>query len=130
MIKSFFFINLTISLQTTAKAQGLWNKQNRKPTTAATIKKDISRKLTTPSVTRWNSLYDSLEVLNEVLNGNITKLNAICVAEGIASFNQVDKDIISEYLQVMKPVATTLDRLQSEKEAYMGILLPNLYILR
>lgn len=33
---------------------------------------------------------------------------------------------MGEYVKMMKPVANCLDKLQSEKDAYMGILLPNL----
>ncbi|KAG0727739.1 hypothetical protein GWK47_034018 [Chionoecetes opilio] len=39
---------------------------NRNPTTAANIKREVCRKLRTPNVTRWNSLYDSMEDLSEV----------------------------------------------------------------
>ncbi|KAG0716841.1 hypothetical protein GWK47_008683 [Chionoecetes opilio] len=45
--------------------QALRHKQNRKPTTAANIKREVGRKLRTPNVTRWNSLYDSMEVFSE-----------------------------------------------------------------
>jgi hypothetical protein len=38
--------------------------------------------------------------------------------------------IFSEYRQVMEPVAACLDKLQGEENAYMGILLPSLHIVK
>jgi hypothetical protein len=38
--------------------------------------------------------------------------------------------ILSEYVKVMGPVATCLDRLQAEYTADMGILLPNVHIMK
>ena len=49
--------------KTLAKAQALWNDQNRKTTTAARINKELETKFITQSVTRWNSLYDSMKDL-------------------------------------------------------------------
>ncbi|KAG0724127.1 hypothetical protein GWK47_000483 [Chionoecetes opilio] len=111
------------------RAQALWHKQTRKPTTAANIKREVGRKLQTPNVTRWNSLYDSMEVLSDVLDTKLAQINVICMQNGIATFNQVDKDIINEYLPVMRPVVTSLDILQMEREAYMEVLSPTLSVL-
>ncbi|KAG0716070.1 hypothetical protein GWK47_010500 [Chionoecetes opilio] len=63
---------------------------NRKPTTAANIKREVGRKLRTPNVTCWNSLYDSMEVLvlSEVLDTKLAQNNVICMQNGIATLNQ------------------------------------------
>ncbi|KAG0723177.1 hypothetical protein GWK47_043129 [Chionoecetes opilio] len=120
------------ALHEEAKPLGLevsWLKtkdQNRKPTIAANIKREVGRKLRTPNVTRWNSL---LKDLSEVLDTKLAQINVMCMHNGISTFNQVDKDIINEYLTVMKPVVTSLDKLQMERETYMGVLLPTLSIL-
>ena len=42
----------------------------------------------------------------------------------------MDKEVLEEYVKVMAPVAVCLDRLQAEENAYMGILLPNLMLLK
>jgi hypothetical protein len=47
-----------------AKAQGIWNAQNRKTVTANDIKAALERKLVTPGVTRWNSSYDAYKCLS------------------------------------------------------------------
>ncbi|QQP36057.1 Uncharacterized protein FKW44_021033 [Caligus rogercresseyi] len=46
------------------------------------------------------------------------------------AFTEDDKEILQEYCKVMKPVAICLDRLQAEVNAYMGILLPYLMLLK
>ncbi|KAG0713021.1 hypothetical protein GWK47_017152 [Chionoecetes opilio] len=43
---------------------------------------------------------------------------------------QVDKDIINEYLTVMKPGVTNLNKFQIERETFMGVLLPTLSVPR
>lgn len=35
-----------------------------------------------------------------------------------------------EYLTVMKPIATNLDKLQTEKDVYMGVLFRTQYVMR
>lgn len=119
--------------KTVAKAQALWNAQNRKTLTAARIKTELGAKLKTPSVTRWNSLYDSMKDLHKNLETHMTQINNICMEQkpkNIQVFSQIDKEVIAEYVEIMTPVAKRLDMLQDEKNAYTGVLLPNLYLLR
>ena len=92
--------------------------------------RELGRKLPTPCLTRWNSLYDSFKVLNSLLQTKLAQINAICIANNIATFAQTDKEVINEFLVVMEPIAASLDKLQSENDAYIGILLPTLYVLR
>ncbi|KAG0722743.1 hypothetical protein GWK47_043938 [Chionoecetes opilio] len=66
----------------------------------------------------------------EVLDTKLAQIKLICMQNGIATFNLVDKVIVNEYLTVMKPLVTSLDKLQMEKEAYMGVLRPTLDVLR
>lgn len=37
---------------------------------------------------------------------------------------------IMEYVTVMEPVATSLDTLQGEEKAYMGMFFPSLFIMK
>ncbi|KAG0722407.1 hypothetical protein GWK47_006032 [Chionoecetes opilio] len=55
------------------------------------IKREVGRKLKAPNVTRLNSLYVSMEDLSEVLDTKLAQINVICMQNGIATFNQVDK---------------------------------------
>jgi KRAB domain-containing zinc finger protein len=49
------------------KARGLWNAQCRSTISADNIKQDLGCKLVVPNVTRWNSTYDAVKVLNVLL---------------------------------------------------------------
>jgi hypothetical protein len=120
-------------LKTAAKAQALWNCQSRKPVQANKIKAILGgTKLQTPVVTRWNSYYESYSGLLEVLKDSDKKdeLNNLIRNQNMATFYESDKDLLVQYCKIMKPVANCLDILQSEDNAYMGILLPTLKLMK
>jgi len=52
------------------------------------------------------------------------------LSEDIVPFTTTDIEVMAEFLKILKPVSCALDKLQSEKKAYMGVLLPTLDILR
>lgn len=118
--------------KTAGKAQGLWNCQNRRTVAANQIKEAIGKKLQTPGVTRWNSYYDSCAALLEVLEDRdmMEKLNAVMLKQSLPYLYSTDKDLLAQYCKIMKPVATCLDTLQSEVNAYMGILLPTIKLMK
>ncbi|KAG0724092.1 hypothetical protein GWK47_041391 [Chionoecetes opilio] len=99
---------------------------------ANSIKEKTGRKLKTYCVTRWNSYYDAVQSLMDVLSNpdKMRALNEILSKGGVATFDERDKHILSEYLKVMQPVAECLDSLQSEANAYMGTFMPNLQLMR
>ena len=117
---------------TAAKAQALWNCQNRRTVAANQIKEAVGKKLQTPGATRWNSYYDSCVGLLKVLEDPEKKdeLNVVSRKQGLPAFYEGDKDLLAQYCKIMKPVAICLDTLQSEENAYMGILLPNLKLMK
>jgi hypothetical protein len=118
--------------KTAAKAQGLWNCQNKRTVAVNQIKEAIGKKLKTPGVTRWNSYYDSCAVLLEVLEDpdKKEKLNVVMRKQNLPPFYDTDKTMLAQYCRIMKPVATCLDILQSEEKAYMGILLPTIKLMK
>lgn len=65
--------------------------------------KAINRRLTVPTKTRWNSLYDSLVVLNKVLEEKKDQLHR-CMNQqrNLTVFVQNDIDFMSEYSKVNK----------------------------
>ena len=99
---------------------------------ANSIKAVVGKKIKTFCVTRWNSYYDSVQSLMDVLNKPTTlaAFNDILIKNKVAPFDDMDKKILSEYLMVMGPVAICLDKVQSETDAYMGTLIPQLSIMR
>lgn len=115
-----------------AKAQSLWNLQNKSCVVASSIKSLVGRTLKTFCGTRWNSYYDSVKTLMEVLNdpAKLTAINGLLSNNKQGTFEEKDKQILSEYLRVMEPVAVCLDTLQTETNTYMGAMLPTLEIMR
>jgi hypothetical protein len=118
--------------RTAAKAQGLWNCQNRRAVAANQIKAAVGKKLITPCVTRWNSYYDSCADLLKVLEDADKKdmLNDVICRQDLATFFETDQRLLSQYCKIMQPVAACLDSLQSEEKAYMGNLLPTLKLMK
>lgn len=53
--------------KTMSKAQAFWNVQNRSTVAADLIQEELKRRLKVPNATRWNSTYDSVSVLNTLL---------------------------------------------------------------
>ncbi|KAF2353120.1 Ribonuclease H-like domain [Trinorchestia longiramus] len=114
-----------------AKAQALWNKQETSTVFADTLYKAINRRLTVPTKTRWNSLYDSLVVLNQVLEEKKDLLyRCMNHQEDVTVFLQQDIDFMSEYAKVIAPVANALDHIQGEKQCYLGCLIPTLIVTK
>lgn len=70
---------------------------------ADSLYKAINRQLIVPTDTRWNSLYDSLVVLNKVLEENKDQLHR-CMNQqwNLKAFVQKDIDFMSEYAKVNK----------------------------
>ena len=119
--------------KTKVKAQALWNAQNRRPAFAAAIKDSFGRKFITPTVTRWNSLYDSFVRLESVLANNSVELNTLCAQHDVLQqpgFTNQDMEVVQEYIRVMRPVAEGLDKIQGETTAYTGSLLPVLLVIK
>ena len=44
------------------------------------------------------------------------------LSEDIVPFTTTDIEVMAEFLEILKPVSCALDKLQSEKNAYMGVL--------
>lgn len=116
---------------TIAKAQALWNKQGTSTVFADSLYKAINRLLTVPTKTGWNSLYDSLVVLNKVLADKKEQLlRCMNQQRNLTVFVQKDIDFMLEYAKVMAPVASALDHIQGEKQCYLGCLIPTIIVTK
>jgi len=120
-----------ISVQTFAKLSAIWNKQNRSSTAADAILKSLGTLFITPGETRWNSYYDSVSRVNDVLVSSdlSTKFDVVCDELGIKRLIPTQKRFISEYVQVFKPVCCGLDILQGDRQVSLGYLLPALHVM-
>lgn len=79
----------------------------------------------TPTVTRWNSLYDAIRRLLKFE----AKLEDICVALNTSAFSSIDIQYLKEYIIVMEPIALAIDFLQADGIFY-GFLLPTLVTIK
>ncbi|XP_055921478.1 uncharacterized protein LOC129952713 [Eupeodes corollae] len=107
------------------KCSNLWNKINR-PKSSEEIMAILGSQLKYPVITRWNSLYDSIE---DVIKHK-SKINDLCKKFGTQNIFDVDFEYLEEFLMLMKPVAEALDFLQKEKQMLYGFLLPTLATVR
>lgn len=82
-----------------------------------------------PVITRWNSMFEALSDVNSVKE-KLLLSEAKKALNLTKNFTEDDFDYINFYLDLMKPLAITLDRLQGEKNCHFGYLLPSLIKLR
>ena len=64
--------------KTNTKAQALWNAHNRRLSFAAAVKDTLGCCYVTPTVTRWNSPYNSFVRVESMLTNKLAELNTIC----------------------------------------------------
>lgn len=121
-----------ISVQTFTKLQGLWNKQNRSSVAADKIREVLGRLLITPGDTRWNSFYDALVQIDNLLSKpeSEVKFHQVCDDLQIKRLQPQHKTFVAEYVQVMGPLCCGLDVLQGGKIVGLGHLLPTISIIR
>lgn len=68
---------------------------------ADSLYRAINRRLTVPTQKKWNSLYESLVVLNKVLKEKKEELTRCMIQQrNLPVFVQTDIDIMSEYAKV------------------------------
>lgn len=84
------------------------------------------RQLPTPCQTRWNSYFDSLNVL---LSINVLKFRTFCEKMQVSPIDLDERNFLKEYVAVMEPIATYLDLLQGEVNCFLGLVLPSITML-
>ena len=62
----------------------------------------------------------------------MTQINNICMEQKpcLPIFNKTDKEIVAEYIEIMTPTVVRMEMLQDEKNACVGVLFPNLFLLK
>ncbi|BES88610.1 Hypothetical protein NTJ_01416 [Nesidiocoris tenuis] len=111
-----------------SKCSELWHCASR-PKSAEVIHEVLGHTLSGPGVTRWNSLFDSLNQVSGIRN----KCSHLCRALKIKTqqcLSDGDFDYIDEYIECSKPLAMLLDLLQGEQHVYFGDVIPSLFSLR
>ncbi len=119
--------------KTAGKLQEVWNAQNTRTMAAIQIKEAVGNKLKTPGVSCWTSYYDACVMMLEMLEypDSREKLNVVLRRQNLPTFCDTDQALLTQYCKIMKPVAGCLNSLQGEEDrAYLGILLPNLQLMK
>lgn len=104
-----------------AKCNALWKMAGR-PKTNEVIQRVLKHTLSYPSVTRWNSMYDSIV---QIVNSR-SQLNNLFEELGIQNqmFKESELDYLSDYCKVLEPLARAIDILQGDQNTFFGYLLP------
>lgn len=110
------------------KCTAIWNAVHRSSKAADAVKQVTEKVIITPGATRWNSQYDAMRRLLQV-GVNLVKLNELCQAVHTPEFTKAEYECLNEYVSVMQPIAISLDKLQGEKEAFYGHIMPTLHML-
>lgn len=84
-----------------AKCQNLFNKQSNSPKASDLIHSYLHRYLIIPSSTRWNSLFDSVGLVSELLGEKPKEMECVTTGLGLESFNSTDCEVLKEYIQVL-----------------------------
>lgn len=116
--------------KTFAVLNKMWNQYNQSNKFAELVQEKFSKALVTPSPTRWNSLFDSVQrvlQLKEEDNASFQTLFAFSSGarkDSLRPLQLQEWSFLQEWAQVMEPVASALDFLQGEEDRCLGHLLP------
>ncbi|CAB4026702.1 transposase, partial [Paramuricea clavata] len=114
-----------------AKCQALWNLSSRSVLAAEAVQSKCGIALIKPNKTRWNSVYRAVERLVRIIKEKGEEsLQSLCNELKLPRFKAGEIRFLQEYYKSMQPFAQALDILQAEDNAYMGYLLPVLYMLQ
>lgn len=94
------------------------NKQNRSVVSSERIKDALGVLLVTPGETRWNSLYDAVSKVHNILcvPDVEIKFDKLCDELEIKRLQPLQKTFVREYVAVMRPVCCGLDVSQGKKK--------------
>ncbi|CAI9730779.1 XP_042229523.1uncharacterized protein LOC121871369 [Octopus vulgaris] len=107
-----------------SKAQQVWNLKSRSMVAADSILDALKRRLVVPNSTRWNSAYDTVVVLNNLLEKNRQTIHRVMTQLKLQTLTDSDVGFLTENAQGMSNVAKALDKIQREDQAFLRSLLP------
>ena len=101
------------------KATAIWNKCNLLKS-AEIIFNIYKGNLVTPCITRWNSLFDSLQCLLKFEQFTLKDLcQKLCLPE-----LRSEVEFLREYCTVLEPIAMAIDKVQGEQFSFYGYAIP------
>ena len=107
---SYPALHKKIFMSSFAKATAIWNKCNL-PKSAEIIFNVCKRNLVTPCITKWNSLFDSLQYL---LKFELCTLKDLCQKLHLPELNENEVEFLREYCTVLEPITMAIDKLQGK----------------
>lgn len=123
--------NFNMVLRTvTGKLKSVWNKQSFSPKASDLIISKLGALFVLPVQTRWNSFYDSLVRVKRFIVTKNNELREVYNEFKLTPLRQNEEEFVLEFVQVMRPLAQSLDLLQADKHLSIGYLLPTLTILQ
>lgn len=115
------------------KLKILWNGYSRRILVKEVINRYLGCSLQPPGVTRWNSEFRAAAVAvkhKEKLKIAITEVNKQdSLAKKIPLLSDSEWFIVEAYIAIMQPIANGLDKLQGDKHATIGSILPCLFYI-
>lgn len=118
------------------KLHALWVFTHRSSYAKTLCKEIIDCCLDVPCPTRWNGTFDAVaKCLRPEIKAKINILIdriklEIKRAVHLRTLTAVDWAVLEQYIAVMTPIATSLDRLQGEKNASQGFIIPTLISMK
>lgn len=118
-----------------SKLKKFWNLSHRSCPTREIVENVCGRVFPVPSLTRWNSKFDCIQLaekFKQQINKSIEQINAVKFknAHRLEKFTAIEWKILKDYCSCMQLIAAGLDILQGEKRACCGYILPVLYEIR
>ena len=123
MFKKIFRLVLT-------KCTALWNKQKRSTVAADNIRARCKLMFVVPNLTRWNSQFDAFQRMQRLLSESDDNLHALFRDLDLPKLQPSEVSFITEFVEVLRPLARALDILQGEQNTHLGFLLPTIAVLK
>ena len=114
----------TVCRSLMAKMSDVWDNQSCNELVADRIQ----GKLITPNAAKWNSTFNALSRVQELLNSNRNEFQSFLASKSIQPVTQNEEVFLAEFLRILRPLASALEIIQGSPEA--GYLLPTLYVVK
>jgi len=115
-----------ISRSAFGKLTAFWNLVSRSTMASDLVFNICKCKFPIPVITRWNSFYDAIKkimICREKIIECFEKLK-------LSQLKTTEWNFLEEYIKVMQPLTTALDKLQGEKSCYLGYVAPTIIAIR
>ena len=120
----------TLHHKTFGKLTKIWSLQNCSTKFSDEVHDKPKKTLVTPTATRWNSTFDSVQRILKLRDSDSMGLAAVFDAGNVAPLKAQESAFLNEWAKVMSPLAMALDHLQGDSTMYLGYVLPMIIYLK